>query len=52
MPRLLIRDVFEEAFPDDYHKLMNDYAEKFAKRTEKIKVRLKELGYDTKGKKL
>lgn len=48
----VMRDCFHVAYPDDYHELTNKYADKFAKRSEKIKVRLQELGYNIHGEKI
>ena len=48
----VMRDCFKLAYPQDYEELAKKHANQFERRTDKIKTRLEELGYNVLGKKL
>lgn len=48
----VMRGCFKLAYPKDFDELTRKHADKFEKRTEKIKSRLDELGYNIEGKKI
>ena len=47
-----MRECFKIAYPKPFEELTKRYADKFEKRTEKIKLRLEEIGYNINGKKI
>lgn len=47
-----MRECFKIAYPKPYEELTKKYADQFEKRSEKIKLRLEEIGYNVKGQKL
>lgn len=47
-----MRECFRIAYPKPFEELVKKHADKFEKRTEKIKLRLEEIGYNVKGKKI
>lgn len=47
-----MRECFRIAYPKPFEELVKKHADKFEKRTEKIKLRLEEIGYNVQGKKI
>lgn len=47
-----MRDCFKIAYPKDFEELSKKHADQFEKKSEKIKLRLEEIGYNVKGKKI
>ena len=47
-----IWDCFKIAYPKPFMEMAKKYADQFEKRSEKIKLRLEEIGYNVKGKKI
>lgn len=47
-----MRECFRIAYPKPFEELTKKYADQFEKRSEKIKLRLEEIGYNVKGKKI
>lgn len=47
-----MRDCFEIAYPKPFKEMVKKYADQFEKRSEKIKLRLEEIGYNVEGKKI
>ena len=47
-----IWDCFQIAYPKPFVEMAKKYADQFEKRSEKIKLRLEEIGYNVKGKKI
>lgn len=47
-----MRDCFKIAYPKPFEEMAKKYADQFEKRSEKIKLRLEEIGYNVEGKKI
>ena len=47
-----MRECFRIAYPKPFEEMAKKYADQFEKRSEKIKLRLEEIGYNVKGKKI
>lgn len=47
-----MRECFKIAYPKPFEEMAKKYADQFEKRSEKIKLRLEEIGYNVKGKKI
>ena len=47
-----MRECFKLAYPKPYDEMSKKYADQFEKRSEKIKLRLEEIGYNVKGQKI
>jgi len=47
-----MRDCYKIAYPKPFEKLAKKYADQFEKKSEKIKLRLEEIGYNVKGQKI
>ena len=47
-----MRECFRIAYPKPFEELSKKYADQFEKRSEKIKLRLEEIGYNVKGQKI
>ena len=47
-----MRECFKIAYPKPFEELVKKYVDQFEKRSEKIKLRLEEIGYNVKGQKI
>ena len=47
-----MRECFKIAYPKPFEELAKKHVDLFEKRTEKIKLRLEEIGYNVQGKKI